>query len=253
MNTGAVDTDGVGRFRRPAHLAYDLCGASHAGDCSDYRYECKPCVAIIETDDFSIRCHDRYMIEQWAKAAIDASGMSQAEIARQMTERLGKSLDRAAINKIYKGTRGLSAEEMIELSRLTGVAMPDHSGPRTVPLVGYVAAGAVAHFFDDQGVIDEVEAPDGSTNETVAVEIRGDSLGSIFDRWLVFYDEVRSPLTNDLIGKLCVVGLADGRIMVKKVQRSKTPGYYHLLSNTEAPILDAVVEWAARVKNMVPR
>lgn len=124
---------------------------------------------------------------------------------------------------------------------------------KMVPLVGYVAAGAVAHFFDDQGEIDEVEAPDGSTSDTVAVEIRGDSLGSIFDRWLVFYDEVRCPVTPDLIGKLCVVGLADGRIMVKKIQRSKAPGYYHLLSNTEEPILDAAIEWAARVKSMVPR
>lgn len=133
---------------------------------------------------------------------------------------------------------------------LTGEAAP---AKRMVPVVGYVAAGAVAHFFDDQGQMDEVEAPEGSTDDTVAVEIKGDSLGSIFDRWLVFYDEVRSPITNDLIGKLCVVGLADGRIMVKKVQRSKTDGYYHLLSNTEEPILDAVVAWAARVKNMVPQ
>lgn len=133
---------------------------------------------------------------------------------------------------------------------LTGEAGPVR---KTVPLVGYVAAGAVTRFFDDQGEIDEVDAPDGSTSDTVAVEIRGDSLGSIFDRWLVFYDEVRSPITNDLIGKLCVVGLADGRIMVKKVQRSKTQGYYHLLSNTEEPILDAVIDWAAKVKNMVPR
>lgn len=133
---------------------------------------------------------------------------------------------------------------------LTGEALP---AKRMVPLVGYVAAGAVAHFFDDQGTLDEVEAPDGSTEDTVAVEIRGDSLGSIFDRWLVFYDEIRSPLTSDLIGKLCVVGLEDGRIMVKKVQRSKSQGYYHLLSNTEEPILDAAVVWAARVKNMVPQ
>jgi len=193
------------------------------------------------------------MIEQWAKAAIDASGLTQAEIARQLTERLGKSLDRAAVNKIHKGIRKLSADEMVELSRISGLPMPDHTGPRLVPVVGYVAAGALAHFFDDQGAYDEVEAPDGSTNDTVAVEIRGDSLGAIFDRWLVFYDEVRSPITPDLIGKLCVVGLGDGRIMVKKVQRSKSPGYYHLLSNTEEPILDAVIEWAARVKNMVPR
>lgn len=123
-----------------------------------------------------------------------------------------------------------------------------------VPLVGYVSAGATAHFFaQDSGHLDEVAAPDGSSDATVAVEIRGDSLGSFFDRWLVFYDDVRRPVTSDLIGKLCVVGIDDGRILIKKIQRSKTRGYYHLLSQTEDPILDASIEWAAKVKHMVPR
>lgn len=129
----------------------------------------------------------------------------------------------------------------------------DRSG-RTVPLVGYVSAGAAAHFFGDQGDLDEVPAPDGSTESTVAVEIRGESLGALFDRWLVFYDDVKRPITTDQINRLCVVGLADGRILIKKIQKSRgRQGLYHLLSNTEAPILDVEIEWAARVKNMVPR
>lgn len=126
--------------------------------------------------------------------------------------------------------------------------------PLTVPLVGYVGAGATAHFYASADSPDEwVDAPDGATADTVAVEIRGDSLGSLFDQWLVYYDEVRSPVTPDLIGRLCVVGLLNDQVLVKRIRRSKTPGLYHLESNTEGPIFDVEIAWAARVKSMVPR
>jgi hypothetical protein len=132
---------------------------------------------------------------------------------------------------------------------------PDPDATRYVDLVGYVGAGAETHFFNDDGPLDEVAAPIGSTEKTVAVEIRGDSLGSFFDRWLVFYDDVHRPIsmTSDLVNKLCVVGLEDGRILIKKIQRSKAKGFFHLLSQTEPPILDVRIEWAAKVKHMVPR
>jgi hypothetical protein len=70
---------------------------------------------------------------------------------------------------------------------------------------------------------------------------------------LVYYDDVRAPVTPDLIGRLCVVGLADGRVLIKKIKSSQTPGLYHLLSQTEEPILDVEVLWAARVRSMTPR
>jgi hypothetical protein len=122
----------------------------------------------------------------------------------------------------------------------------------TVPIVGYVSAG-LAHFFADQGEIDRVMAPEGSTTDTVAVELRGESLGEFFDGWLAYYDDVRRPVTPDLIGQLCIVGLDDGRILIKKLHRSKTRGLFHLRSLTEPPIFDVAVEWAARVKSLAPR
>ena len=129
-----------------------------------------------------------------------------------------------------------------------------HPGQRVVPLVGHVGAGAAMHYYSGaQGPLDEVPAPEGSSDRTVAVEIRGDSLGPVFDHWLVFYDDVRRPVSSDLVGRLCVVGLADGRVLIKKIKRSRTRGFYHLLSQTVDPILDVQVEWAAKVNHMAPR
>lgn len=123
---------------------------------------------------------------------------------------------------------------------------------RTVPLVGYVAAGSEMFFIAD-GSLGEVDAPEGANESTVAAEVRGTSLGPLFERWLIFYDEVRRPVTTDLIGRLCIVGLPDGRVMVKQIQKARGDGMFHLLSNNEPPLLDQGVEWAARVRTMTPR
>jgi hypothetical protein len=91
-----------------------------------------------------------------------------------------------------------------------------------------------------------------ATTSSVAVEIKGSSLGEVFDRWLVFYDDVRQPVTPDLIGKLCVVGLSDDRVLIKTLERGRN-GRFNLKSNTEPVIQDAEVRWAAPVIDMKPR
>jgi phage repressor protein C with HTH and peptisase S24 domain len=122
-----------------------------------------------------------------------------------------------------------------------------------VPVVGYVGAGSKAHFYDvAQGDLDDIDPPAGSNEATVAVEIRGDSLGPFFNRWLVFYDKIQHPLTEDMLGELCVVGLEDGRILIKQVQRGSKPGLYNLASPNDAPIKDMPVQWAAKV-NIIQR
>jgi transcriptional regulator with XRE-family HTH domain len=186
------------------------------------------------------------------RQAREAAGLNMAELARLA------GTTRQQIERLETGQRKLSAEWARRLAPHVK-ASPQQllfgggGGPASVPVVGYVGAGATTHFYADQQEFDDVPAPEGSTSNTVAVEIRGDSLGSFFDRWLVFYDDVRRPVTADLVGKLCVVGLEDGRVLIKKVQRSQTEGLFHLISQFEAPILDVPIDWAARVKNMVPR
>lgn len=123
----------------------------------------------------------------------------------------------------------------------------------TVPVVGHVGAGAEYYAFDPGGELDRVPAPEGANDNTVAAVVRGESLGALFDQWLVFYDEVHDPPTRELIGRLCVVGLADGRVLVKKLMKGQLEDRFNLISNVEAPIYDQIVTWAAVVKQMTPR
>ena len=178
----------------------------------------------------------------------------------------------ASINPRYsrwlKGARpnGENFEQILLLARNAGViddvrsedVAADLTEPvraRTVKLKGYVGAGSLAHFYAlSDNDFEEVEAPLSSTDQTVAVEIKGTSFGPLMDSWLVYYDDVRSPITEDMIGKICVVGLSDDRILIKKIVRDGRGGF-NLKSNSESEpdILDVDIEWAAKVTDMKPR
>ena len=175
-----------------------------------------------------------------------------------------RNLRRAARKGSRGGLHTQTIDALAPVLRTTAAWLLEGKGPRdtpegaaptlTVPVKGYVGAGAEAHYYAvAQGDLDDVAAPAGATDHTVAVEIRGESLGPLFDRWLVFYDDVRRPVTADLMGRLCVVGLADDRILVKKIRPGRR-GRFRLLSTPpEPPIEDAEVEWAAPVRIMTPR
>src|ERR1700735_634443 len=120
---------------------------------------------------------------------------------RKTRSGLAKALGRSpsAVTDLLNGTRRLRAEEIaiaaeylgVEPPRLVGGGRPRHPSGK-VPRVGCVGAGAMAHCYaDGQGRFDEVPAPDAASPSTVAVQIRGHSLGALFDNWLVFYADVR--------------------------------------------------------------
>lgn len=190
-----------------------------------------------------------------AQAASEAAGLSKDAI-RNLKRAAGGEPTRKGVSS--RTAQGLARALKTNLNWLvdgTGEEETHEANEeRTVPLVGYVGAGAEAHFYAvAQGNLDEVSAPDNSSADTKAVEIRGDSLGSLFDRWLVFYDDVRSPITLDLVGKLCVVGLKDDRVLIKKVRQGSKKHLFRLISEREPPIEDVEIDWAAKVKTMVPR
>lgn len=176
---------------------------------------------------------------QWIKKALTQPGKTQTGLAAFV------HTSDTSISNLINGKRRLKTDELPKIW--------EYLGPRMVEIVGYVGAGGGAHFFDiTPDDMDRVEAPLGARPETVAVEIRGNSLGTTFNRWLAFYDDLRSPITDDLIGELCIVRLTDGRTYIKRVEQAKGKKF-NLLSERDETIKNVEIEWAARVKSIGPR
>lgn len=179
----------------------------------------------------------------------EAAGWTQEKAASELGVSYGQYI------KLERGERKLTQEYINRAMKAYGVDSAAVLQARTmVPVMGYVGAGAAAHYYSDsQGHLDEVQMPPGGNENTTALEVRGDSLGTFFNQWIVYYDDVRNPVTSDLIGRLVVCETVDGRVLVKKLMRGTLRGHFHLLSQTESPIEDVELVWAARVKHMAPR
>lgn len=118
---------------------------------------------------------------------------------------------------------------------------------RIAPVVGYVNAGGEV-ITETCG---EVELPPGAPDDTEALVVRGDALFPIAeDGWHVYYSRSENPLSA--VGKLSVVGLMDGRTVIKRLQPGRRPGYFDLVAANAAPVLDIAVQWAARISWIKP-
>lgn len=209
-----------------------------------------------------------YDIPDLLRRMMTAINGGQVELARRLSIKGEKKVAQSDVSRWLSGSepKGRNFQRIIALARELGVttdvrsedvAASLESGrtqPRTVPIKGYVGASSEAFYYrlaDED--FEPVAAPEGAQRDTVALEIRGKSAGIFFEGWLVFYNDVRSPVTEDLIGKPCVVGLADDRVLLKIIQRDGHGGYQLRSNRDDPPIENVEIEWAARVINMRPR
>jgi len=220
-------------------------------------------VAKSETDAVAILRYATQMLGSWVKAALEHADMSGAELSRHLTDRLGRSIDRAAVQKMQMleatdktKPRAVAADEMIAISEITGFPMPAHLTTNyVVNVVGYIGAGAEVLPIDDHekgGGLEAVEVDFPIRPGTVAVIVRGDSMLPIFEEGdLIGYMEDSSDPTT-LIGKTCVVKLADGRTFIKKLKRGTKDGLFTLVSANARDLEDVEVEWARRYRFHIP-
>lgn len=142
------------------------------------------------------------------------------------------------------------------VERLLGVDALSGTPANTIPVVGYVGAGAAVYPYDDYprgDGMDFIERPAFVTGQAVAVEVRGDSLLPVAeDGWRLVYTGQQAILEEEVLNRLCVVQLTDGRMLVKRVTRGTSPQRYHLLSTNAPMIEDVEIMWAARVKAIIP-
>lgn len=199
-------------------------------------------------------------LSKWLVSALrHAAGLSQAELARKLTEKLGRSIDRAAVNKMAKpGGRGIAADELLAIAEITGYPAPSprsRARAQTTQALGYVGAGSEIVPIDDhaQGAgLEEVELPPGVPADSALVIVRGDSMyPRYYDNEYLFYREYEGNIV-DLIGKECVVQLEDGRTYVKTLRKGQS-GLFNLESFNAPTIENQAVRRAGPVIARVNR
>lgn len=177
------------------------------------------------------------------REAREAKGLSQGDLAR-LVGTSQQNVDRIERSAVVH-SRSLPA-----ILKALGLSEATIEKGKTVPLLGYVGAGAQMFSFDvhagDES-LEEVEKPFGATDTTVAVQVRGDSMEPAYqDGDLLYYDQQENGGLEHLVGKDCVVRLGDGRTYVKQLRR--TNGQYWLHSHNADPMLGVQIVWAAKVK-----
>lgn len=167
-----------------------------------------------------------------------------------------------------QGTRGLSraADRYAAAFRvskgwlLTGEGIgpngaDDNANVSSVPIVGLAGAGPDGSvlFATGDGNFGEAPAPTDATANTVALEVRGDSMrGVANDGWLIFYDDKEEP-REEHMGELCVCFLEDERVLIKTPYPGSVPGLFHLESVSAPMMRDIPVRAFAFVTDIKPR
>jgi hypothetical protein len=95
--------------------------------------------------------------------------------------------------------------------------------------------------------------PQGVSPGSVALYVRGGSMPGIADEGsLIFYEEVRSPPTPDMLGQVVVVETEDNQVLVKRLLRGERRGLYDLESIGSELLQNKRLRWAAHIQAIVP-
>jgi phage repressor protein C with HTH and peptisase S24 domain len=179
-------------------------------------------------------------------------GMTREELAAKL------NTTATTIYRKERGNRQLRMEELEDYARALGCNVQSLVGDvKRVPVVGFVGAGAKIYPIDDHANgngLDFVDSPTGiSDPKIVAVYVRGDSQEPLLeDGYILFYHKKSEGVEPDSIGRLCIVALVNGEIMIKKVKKGSIHNRYHLISKNADPILDAELIWASKVIDIRP-
>jgi hypothetical protein len=83
----------------------------------------------------NVSSDNRWPISDWVRQALKhADDMPQVELSRQMQARGLRTVDKSAVNKIVKGDRRLTADEMLAIHAITKFPLPGAQSPSPQPM-----------------------------------------------------------------------------------------------------------------------
>lgn len=125
------------------------------------------------------------------------------------------------------------------------------TGVHAAPLLGCVAGGAQIQLYGElqpDRPVDKIEAPAGVAG-TVALRIEGDGLYPVYQNGdVIFYVRDLAMPESEFLARECVVKLADGPMLLRRVMRDSQRGRYTLVSHHAPPMNSVKIDWASPVR-----
>lgn len=210
-------------------------------------YNASPDCALLDIEENQV-ANDAVPMRLLLKHYRTEKGWSQEHLADLM------GISRITLNRLENGKRDIKSEYLESAAKALEIAVADLFAKPTIPVVGYVGAGAEVFAVDDYAKgdgMDQIEPEGYYSQSAVAVIIRGNSMYDQYhDGDILVYDERRGDVENFVGRRECIVGLADDRIMVKRVIRGSADGLFTLTSSNFPPISDVAVMWCARIRSV---
>ncbi len=155
-------------------------------------------------------------MKEWANAALEHSGLKQADLARLLAEKFGWSDNRSILNKVLSGERDLKADEMISLSQATGYPLPGNTQPaaepglRRVEVAAHVQAGHWEETWEweysEKYPVYIPDLPELRGLRLYAAETRGPSMNKRYpEKTVVVFNDVQETGEQPIPGKRYVV------------------------------------------------
>lgn len=153
-------------------------------------------------------------LSQWVGTAVTRVG-GQAELARLLTKELRRQIDRAAVNKMVKGSRDLSADEMLAIEAVTGLVVPSPNAPVMVPMFDWVSAGKLREPRSQIPVEDVplLAFADLGPGDFFALTVKGNSMDRLSPEGSIIVVDRRD---KTLISGKCYVFAVRGEITFKR-------------------------------------
>ncbi|WP_011580532.1 MULTISPECIES: S24 family peptidase [Chelativorans] len=132
---------------------------------------------------------------------------------------------------------------------------PEGIRSRTVPIMGYLGAGAEVEPEYEQVPpegLDQVDVPFSVPDEMIAFKVRGDSMLPVYKDGavIIVYSEQKKPL-HSFYGEEAAVRTSDGRRFIKTIMRGPDDTV-NLLSHNASPIEGVRLEWIGEIFAVIP-
>jgi transcriptional regulator with XRE-family HTH domain len=176
---------------------------------------------------------------------------------------LAAGLNESFVRDMLQRGRRPSLEKFSRLIAILGTTVadimdesPEADSGRSVPLMGYVGAGAeVEPDFEQvpsEG-LEQIPVPFHLPADMIAFEVKGDSMLPQFRSGavLIVYREQRRSLES-FYGEEAAVRTSDGRRFIKTVLRGSQPGRVNLMSWNAQPIENAHLAWVGEIFTVFP-